>query len=280
MKSRAKTQLRVVEETPIIPDPSRIATLPIIEESAELLLDCVATGAIGVLAGPAGSGKTVAFRRLAARYSSMGLAGECVYYCAQTNAGTTRGIKDLLMESGIGGAIIAQGHGASMQMIVKLALRDFKRRNTRCLLIDETQRLDVEAMQGYVALHDYLRTQDHPVALLVATTEEAPAWLHATDSARSRTLKILRSNYVDADTMMGLLAKWSEEFVEFSKQVDAGEKAASTVASLIHTHTAGNLRRLNFFTILYRRHLAGRIVEIDTVQSTLSRMSEEAPSDE
>gem|GEM_PF-1495208 len=263
-----------MEEPKIDRNPTLIATLPFLSEATELLLDCVATGAIGVLAGPPGTGKTVALKRIAARYSGLGLAGSCVYYCCQENAGTTRGVKDILMEFGIGGAIIAQGHGASMQMILKLALRDFQRRDLRCLLLDETQRFDADAMRGVVALHDHLREHGHPVTILVASQIDNPEWLAVTESARSRTLKVLRSSYPDVSHMLGILSLWSDEFSAFADAVDSGNKGAIDLAKIIHLRTGGNLRRLNFFVTLFRRHFTGGIVTSETVEASFRRMAE------
>lgn len=274
MNTRKKPDLSVVDEEPVNRDPSLIATLPFLDQASELLLDCAATGGIGVIAGPPGSGKTVALKRLAARYSGLGLPGACLYYCCQQNAGTTRGVKDILMEFGIGGAIIAQGHGASMQMILKLALRDFQRRNLRCLLLDESQRFDIDAMNGVVALHDHLREHDHPVAIVVASNVDTPEWLVATESARTRTLKILRSAYPDTDHMLGIMSLWADEFVRFADMVDSGNKGATDLARKIHTRTGGNLRRLNFFAKLFLRHHAGQELSLEIVESVFRRMAE------
>jgi hypothetical protein len=274
MNARKKPDLSVVDEESVTRDPSLIATLPFLDQASELLLDCAATGGIGVIAGPPGSGKTVALKRLAARYSGLGLPGACLYYCCQQNAGTTRGVKDILMEFGIGGAIIAQGHGASMQMILKLALRDFQRRNLRCLLLDESQRFDVDAMNGVVALHDHLREHDHPTAIVVASNVDTPEWLVATESARTRTLKILRSAYPDTDHMLGIMSLWADEFVRFADMVDSGNKGATDLARKIHTRTGGNLRRLNFFAKLFLRHHAGQELSLEIVESVFRRMAE------
>lgn len=274
MNAARKPDLSVVERESMKRDPSLIATLPFLNEASELLLDCVATGGIGVIAGPPGSGKTVALKRLAARYEGLGLPGACLYYCCQQNAGTTRGVKDILMEFGIGGAIIAQGHGASMQMILKLALRDFQRRNLRCLLLDETQRFDVDAMNGIVALHDHLREHGHPISIIVASNVDEPEWLTATESARSRTLKVLKSSYPDVAHMLGIISLWSDEFAAFAQAVDSGNKTAVNLARTLHNRTRGNLRRLNFFAKLFLRHHSGRPVTADSVESVFRRMAE------
>ncbi len=280
MKRSAETPaFTVVSDESTDRNPSLIVTLPIIEAATELLLDCVATGGIGLITGPAGTGKTVALKRLDARYQTHKLPGQCLYFCCQANAGPTRGVKDILMEHGIGGAIIAQGHGASMQMILKLALRDFKRRNIRCLLLDESQRLDAEAMLGIVAMLDYLRANDHPVAAVIASMRDNPEWLTPEESAATRTLRTIHSEYVEEEDMLGMLSLWSDEFHIFSKKVDEGDTGATKLSSDIFRHTGGNLRRLNFFVRLYNRHHAGKIVTASTVASTLERLASQQEED-
>ena len=246
--------------------PDVIAALPLLGDATELLLDCAATGAIGVISGPPGSGKSVALRRLAARYAGMSLPGAAFYYCCQSNAGPTRGLKDLLAEMGIGGAIIASGHGASMQLLLKLALRDFMRKNIRCLLLDESDRWDAEAVTGMLALHDHLRERGHQISLLFASMSDFPEWMSQHEAARSRTLRVLRAERVTASQMIGLLGLWGDEF---SGAVD------DDVVHLIHERTGGDLRRLNFFARLHARHFRGKPACHNSVTSTLKRLDEE-----
>lgn len=260
-----------LEESPR--NPEVIATLPILNEAADLLLDCVATGGVGLIAGPAGSGKSIALRRLAARYASMGLNGSCVSYCCQANAGATRGVKDLLAYMGVGGSILANGHGAPMQLILKVALREFARKGVRCILLDETDRWDAEAMAGMLALHDHLSENGHQTALLAVTMLDSPEWLANAEAARSRTLRTLKTDHVSAEQMLGLLALWSDEFAKFTGTVETGDKQSGALAHLIYEQTAGgDMRRLNFFVRLYVRHCAGQPVSEETVALALAKM--------
>ncbi len=266
-------------ESPTQRHPSVIVTLPLIESATDLLLDCVSTGGIGLIAGPAGTGKTVALKRLEARYQSHKLPGQCLYFCCQSNAGATRGVKDILIEHGLGGPIIAHGQGGSMQTILKVVLREFKRRDIRCLLLDESQRLDSEAMLGIVAMLDYLRANDHPVAAVIATMKDNPEWLSPDESAATRTLRTVRSHYIQEEDMLGMLALWSDEFHGFSAKVDEEDQEALQISSEIHRHTGGNLRRLNFFLRLYNSHHSGTAVTSSTVTSTLARLASQNDED-
>lgn len=254
-------------------NPEVIATLPLLQEAAELLLDCAATGGIGLISGPAGSGKSVSLRWLATRYTSIGLTGECVSYCCQSNAGATRGVKDLLAHMGVGGAILATGHGAPMQLILKLALREFVRKGVRCILLDESDRWDAEAMGGIVALHDHLRENQHQIALLAVTMLDMPVWLANAEAARSRTLRTLGAEHVSAEQMLGLLALWGDEFAKFTAVVESGNREAGALAHLIFEQTgSGDMRRLNFFVRLYQRHCSGKAVSDSTVSLALAKM--------
>jgi len=248
--------------------PDVIAALPLIEAASELLLDCASAGAVGVIAGPPGSGKSVALRRLAARYPTLGLTGEAFYFCCQSNCGPTRGVKDLLTDMGIGGALLANGSGSSLQLLFKIAVRDFERKNIRCLLLDETDRWNGDAIAGILALHDHLRERGHPISLVMASMSEAPSWLDENDAARSRTLRVLHAERILASEMVGLLALWSEDFAKFAAEPD------DALSHTIYEHTGPDLRRLNFFARLHARHFRGRGVSAESVKATLKRLDE------
>jgi len=267
-------EFKVVDGGENVKTPDAIVTLPVLAMAAELLMDCNATGGVGLIAGPSGSGKSVALRRLVTRYPTMGLSGNAIYYCCQTSAGSTKGIRSILADIGVGGAIIANGHGAPMQLILKIALREFKRKNIRALLLDESDRLDRDAVAGIFALHDHLRDNGHPISLLMVTNQDHPAWLADADPIRSRTLRVIRVDHVSVDEMVGIMTAWSEEFAKFAKKVDSGDKAADEIARHIHDSTEGDLRRVNFFARVYLRHFAGKDLTMKSTEATLERLDQ------
>lgn len=265
---------RVVEGTESVKSPDAIVTLPILGAAAELLLDCAATGGVGVISGPSGSGKSAALRRLVTRYTSMNQSGNAIYYCCQTSAGSTKGIRSLLADIGVGGAIIANGHGAPMQLILKIALREFMRKNIRALLLDESDRLDRDAIAGIFAMHDHLKDNGHPISLLMVTNQEHPVWLADADPIRSRTLRVIRVEHVSVEEMVGILAVWSDEFTKFATKVDNGDKVADEIARHIHDNTGGDLRRVNYFARIFLRHFAGRELTMKSTEATLERLDQ------
>ena len=262
---------RIVEGAETAQNPDVIVALPVIREVAELLLDCAATGGVGLVTGPSGSGKTIALKRLAARYPTMGLPGQVIYSCCQVAVGATRGCKDLLSEMGVGG-IIANGHGAPMQLVIKIAQREFVRRNIRCALLDEIDRWDDEAIAGLFALHDRLREGGHSFSLVLASNHANPSWLTDAESLRSRTLRNVGAERVSVEEMVGLLAMWSAEFASFAAKLEAGHSDAVQIAHILHDATTGDLRQLNFFARVYERHFHGREVSEKMVKAALTKL--------
>jgi len=267
-------EFKVVECQETAKSPDAIVTLPILGAATELLLDCAATGGVGVLSGPSGSGKSVCLKRLVARYPSLGLPGEAFYYCCQTSVGTTNGIKSLLADLGVGGAIVTHGRGAPMPLILKIALREFIKKNIQCILFDETDRWNESAIAGVFALHDYLKEVGHPISLVMVTNQENPAWLSDADPIRSRTLRVIRTEHVPVDEMVGLMAVWADEFEIFAAKLDGGDRTADEIARHIHDSTGGDLRRANFFVRIYLRHFAGKSVTMKLAEATLKRMDQ------
>jgi hypothetical protein len=267
-------EFKVVEGGNSSKSPDAIVTLPILTLAAELLMDCAATGGVGVISGPSGSGKSIALRRLVTRYPAMGQPGNAVYYCCQNGVGPTRGVIALLGDIGVGGAIITNGHGAPMPLVLKIALREFVRKNIRCVLLDESDRWNSDTIAGLFAMHDYLRENGHPFALLMVTNQDSPTWLGDADPIRSRTLRVIRVGHVAVEEMIGIMAVWGEEFSKFSAKVDEGDKAADEVARHIHDSTGGDLRRVNFFARVFLRHFWGKAVTMKNAEATLERLEQ------
>lgn len=68
--------------------------------------------------------------------------------------------------------------------------------------------LDVASLpwaDGLFAMHDHLRDNGHPIALVMVTNQENPAWLADADPIRSLTLRIIRVSHVSAEEILGLM---------------------------------------------------------------------------
>ncbi len=265
---------KVVEKAKAVKSPDVVVTLPIFRKADELLIDCAVTGGVGVISGPSGSGKSVCLKRLVARYPSMGLSGEASYYCCQASLGATRGIKSLLADLGVGGAIIANGHGAPMQLVLKIALREFVRKNIRAIFLDETDRWDAEAISGLFAMSDHLRDNGHPISLIMVTNQESPAWLSDTDPIRSRTLRVIHVGHVSAEEMVGVMAEWGDEFAKFAAKLDDGDTDDDEIVRHIHESTDGDLRRANYFVRIYLKHFSGKPLTMKLAEATLKRLDQ------
>ncbi len=254
--------------------PDVVVATPFIEDATAFMLDCCSVGGWGLISGPNGSGKTVAMRRLAARYSQHGLPGTAFYYCCRPVEGTTRAVKDLLAEMEIGGALVQQGQGAPLQLLFKVALREFKRRDVRLLLLDESSRCDAAAIEGLVALYDYMREKGHPLAIILASAPEQPEWLNLVPSAQSRTLAAVKTEELSLALMLGIVREWSDEFASLADSYDNGNKEAIVAAETIYGRVGSNFRRLNYFVCLYMRHFAGAEITPVRVKEVFSRMTE------
>ena len=268
------TEFKVVDGPVATTSPDTIVTLPILTSASDLLLDCTATGGVGVISGPTGSGKSIAMKRLAVRYPSMNQSGNAAYYCCQNASGATKGLIALLGDLGVGGAIIANGNGVPMQLILKIALREFVRKNIQSLLLDETDRWDAVAIAGLFAMHDHLKENGHSVSLLLVTNQDHPSWLAETDSIRSRTLRIIRVGHVSVEEMVGIMAVWGTEFALFAAKVEQGDSDADKIVRHIHASTDGDLRRVNYFARIYLRHFAGKVITMETTEAALERLDQ------
>jgi hypothetical protein len=259
-----------------IRSPEVIVTTPFIEKATSFMLDCCGVGGWGLITGDNGSGKTITLQRLAARYEKQGLAGSAFYFCCRPAEGTTRAVKDLLAEMEIGGALMQQGNGAPLQLLFKIAFREFKRRDIRLILFDESTRCDSEAIEGIVALYDYMREKGHPLTIILASNVPRPEWVDAVPSARSRTLAMVQTQQLDIDLMLGVVREWTNEFAKLADSCDDGNKDAAHTVEAIHARVGTNLRRLNYFVRLYLRHFQGEEVTLARVKEVFARMTEGA----
>jgi len=227
-----------------------IITTPFVERTKALLVDCEAAQAIGILAGPNGAGKTFALRALQKRYSQTH-SSTCVYYrCCQAR-GFTRGIRDVLTHLGVGGAIVRNFSNASLQLLIKVAVREFASLNIGCVLLDEIELWNAEALGGLISLYDVCRDNGNGFTLVLAGAKPPALWTAGVAALVSRTLKIEEADLLDVKNTAGVLRNWHPAFERLCHRYDANEKSAVTTLKIVHKATRGNLRKLAFFGRLF-----------------------------
>lgn len=211
-------------------------------------------------------------RALELRYGKLGLPGTCFRYrCCQIEAGATRGIRDLLLELGAGGAALMNGSSVSVHVLSRIAIREFKQHNIRTLLLDEADQWSVQTLGGLVSLYDLCKEKEHPITLIVAGAERHERWIGALPAMRSRTLHFENSTNLDEAGMASVLKSWGEPFSGLVARVEAGENPAKRVFTRIFKGTSGNFRRLFYFTELAKQH-PGQKIDTALVDAVLAKM--------
>jgi hypothetical protein len=230
----------------------KILTTPAIERVITLVKECVALGAIGVVVGPPGTGKTTALLAVEKRYPTLGLPGGCFYYRCCSGTGPTRGVRDLLVGLGMRESLLPVGF--SLQMVIKIALREFESRSLRVLLCDEADTWGVDALRGVLTMADISRQKGQPLVLILGAATDADRWLGDLPSALSRTLRFEFFENLSVEMTLSVLQEWGPVFQSFAGQVEKGDKEAVRTLKLIHKGTGGNFRKLHYFAQLFLLH--------------------------
>jgi hypothetical protein len=262
--------------SPVFVGQEQILATPSVEAAIDLMKDCVATRAIGVITGGNGTGKTFALKAIAGRYSKLGLPGTCLSYrCCQVN-GSTRGVKDLLTELGARGGIFQNGASATLQLLVKYALHELTKKDIHTLLLDEADLWDREALGGLVTLYDFCREKDFPIALILSGTKELNDWIGGVSAGISRTLGFHRFSSLSLKILSAVLQEWGAPFRSFIEAAKKGDPEAKRNLQLIHKHSGGNMRRLRFFTDLFLLHEPSGAVSREAISRTFNKMLQSA----
>jgi len=253
-----------------------IISTPFVERCATMLLDCAAADAIGVVTGGHGNGKTWALRALHKRYPKL-LPGTCILYrCCQAR-GFTRGIRDLFAEMEIGGAIVRNNSSASLQLMIKLAVREFTAQKIGCLLLDEADLWNAEALGGLISLYDVCRDKGCGFVLILAGAKSPATWMSKIPAASSRTLKIEEAPLLDANTAVAILRHWHPAFDQLRDDIEADFKPAQSAMNILHRATRGNFRKLSYFGRLFAASDATTVTPT-VVRKLLKRMTLTPPA--
>jgi hypothetical protein len=257
---------------PIFAGPEQILTTPSIDRAIDLLLECTATRAIGVITGDNGSGKTFALRALAGRYAKLNLPGNCVFYrCCQVQ-GPTRGVKDLLSELSGRGSVFRNGSSAGLQLLVREMLHELKKKDIRTLLLDEADLWEREALAGFVTCYDFCRGNDVPVTVIMTGTKALRDWIGAVPAGLSRTLRTEHFGSLSLTIMTSILQEWGEPFRQVVRLAKSGDAEAKRHLQVIHKHTGGNIRRLRFFAELLLLHQSDGEITRDRISHVFAKM--------
>jgi len=252
-------------------DPTeRIVTLPAIERAHQLATHCIQLRCLGAICGPNGVGKTIALRSIESRFPTMGVPGTCVYYRAFHTDGYTRGVRDLLASLGIRSSQIPMG--ASLQLVSKVALREFRTQQIRLLLIDEADSWTLDSLCGMISVTDAANQAEIPLSVIFAGDSGLPKWLGQHGAGFSRTLQIDHFQNLPLDLTLAVLRQWGAPFQFLAEQISQKEKDARLLAKRILQATGGNLRRLNFFARLYLVNFPEPPITSDQLEATFAQM--------
>lgn len=248
----------------------RIVTLPALERAHQLATHCIRLCCLGAICGPNGVGKTVALRSIEAKFPAMGVTGACVYYRAFHTDGHTRGVRDLLVGLGVRSSQIPSG--ASLQLVSKVALREFRAQQIRLLLIDEADSWTLDSLRGMISVADAANQSALPLSVILAGDSDLPKWLGQHGAGISRTLQIDHFQNLPLDLTLAVLRQWGTPFQILTEQVSQKDKEARALAKRILQATGGNLRRLNFFARLYLGDFPEAPITSDQLEMTFSQM--------
>lgn len=229
---------------------TRVVRLPLIGEAERLLQHVSGTSSVGAITGPNGTGKTETLKVLQKRYGELGLPGTAFRMSCAQQTGASRGIKDILLEIGAGGSFFQAGVATPVSLLCKAALKFLRQREIQCLLLDEANRWDSDALAGLVTLLNYLTEKDHPTCTILVGDTPTAEWIGQVPSLDSRTLRVLDFANLTTSMIPGLLYAWGGELAQLVERFEARDKEAEECIGMIYASTAGNLRRLRYLAWL------------------------------
>jgi len=253
--------------------PQTLVTLPHVEAVIEVTRTAIALDGIAAIVGPNGTGKTEALKQMVVRAASGEFGGSAKYILFGPGKGPVRAIRDILVEFGVTRAM----HQRTLQLEVacKLCAQACSDSQLRLLCLDEVDLLAPESLRGLVSLHEYLKSKDLPVAMILAGASHRSKWLDTLPAAVSRTVNIVATDNLGRELTCAVFAKWGAPMATLAEKVRQGDKEATATLRTIWKHCGnGNLRRLNMLARLaVQNHVES--LDADTLEKLFAKLMEQ-----
>ena len=182
-----------------------LITTPLIERCWKLYTNCRTATAIGVIQGPSGTGKSSALRVIMSRHAQHEFPGSIHRIKCSKACGPSSGVRAILLDLGIGGAVTSTRAGAGLHYLLALAVREIKQRKVSALLLDDADYYETDTVVGIVALFDQLREAKCPVTLIMTGVLNEDRWVGQVPAAATRTLHVEHSDVMDIAMTAGVL---------------------------------------------------------------------------
>jgi hypothetical protein len=247
-----------------------LITTPLIEQCWKLYTNCRTAKAIGVIQGPSGTGKSSALRAIMARHAQNELPGSIHRIKCSKACGPSSGVRAILLDLGIGGAVTSTRSGAGLHYLLALAVKEIKRRKVAALLLDDADYYETDTIVGVVALFDQLIEAKCPVTFIMTGVLNEDRWIGQVPAAATRTLHVEHSEVMDIAMTAAVLKQMGEPFEQLveSQRKDAVARAA---LRLIYKDTGGVFRRIRYFADLANAH-GNRVLTLESVEAILEQM--------
>jgi len=184
--------------------------------------------------------------------------------------GPSSGVRAILLDLGIGGAVTSTRAGAGLHYLLALAVKEIKQRKVATLLLDDADYYETDAIVGIVALFDQLREAKCPVTLIMTGVLDEDSWIGQVPAAATRTLHVEHSSLMDLRMTAAVLKQMGEPFAQLVES-QRKDPDARTALRLIHKETGGVFRRIRYFTDLASAQV-GKGLTLETVEAVLEQM--------
>jgi hypothetical protein len=252
-----------------VPDES-IITTPLIERAWKLYTNCRTARAIGVIQGPSGTGKSSVLQAIMARHIQNQLPGSIHRIKCSRAQGPSSGVRAIMLDLGIGGAVTSTRSGAGLHYLLALAVKEIKQRKIAALLLDDADYYETDAIVGIVALFDQLREAKCPVTLIMTGVLSEDQWIGQVPAASTRTLHVEHTAMMDL-AMTAAVLKHMGESLKNLVEAQRKDDNARAALRLIHKETGGVFRRIRFFADLANDQ-GGNVLTLESVEAILDQM--------
>lgn len=257
------------EERAVLPK-QQIVTTPFVEGCCRMFENCRTTRSIGIIQGPSGTGKTIALDVIRSRVAAAASPSIVhVMQCCRAT-GPSSGVRAIMLDLGIGGAVTSNRSVAGLAYLLKLAQREIASTNIVAICLDDADQYSIETLEGVVRLFDQLRDVA-PVVFLMTGVAPESQWIGQIPAAATRTLHIERSEPLTQKMTGAVLKKMSAKLDGLVGADLNGNELSKGSVKAIHTHTGGLLRRLRFFSDLANAD-ARQVLDRKAVDELLAQM--------